>query len=412
MRFKEFYRWFRKMPFLKKWFVFFIIIRPIIEPFYFFKEISVVLSPLYWIGLLTFVFSIFALVRYKTNKLKKFNSFKIWGIFVIFSSFTLIFSSSLVVFLNFFIKLTYPVLIFFFLRVLIKNKVDLIGVLTSFLYSMIFVVGWFLYDIFEFGFNLRFGSSYADIVNYGFYANFAFILLIYFFIESRSKKKLFKFNINPLVLIVSVLAIISALWAIKHLASIAVFIGISIVFLLTNSGTNKKLSFIALFVYIGFILTFGGNFYEEVMSEKVEKEIEVAEGVRDEAQLFHGRGSRWIWLWDEYKNGNTFSYFFGYPYNLRFSFHMVGITPHNDFLRILFLTGIFGLLFYLSFIFNIFKRIRFLNERDKFLFYSSLLTFILYSLSTVPTFYPGFNNFIFTTFAYLTLPKGILKYYD
>jgi hypothetical protein len=52
MTFREWKKWFKELPWSCKWFVIFILIRPVTDNFYNLKEISPVYSPLYILGIL------------------------------------------------------------------------------------------------------------------------------------------------------------------------------------------------------------------------------------------------------------------------------------------------------------------------------------------------------------------------
>src|SRR4249920_2644732 len=56
MNFKEWKKWLGELPWSCKWFVLFILIRPVTDNFYNLKEISPLYSPLYILGILTPVF--------------------------------------------------------------------------------------------------------------------------------------------------------------------------------------------------------------------------------------------------------------------------------------------------------------------------------------------------------------------
>jgi O-antigen ligase len=95
----------------------------------------------------------------------------------------------------------------------------------------------------------------------------------------------------------------------------------------------------------------------------------------------------------------------GYPLSLKHSTHMISITPHNDFLRIMFFTGYAGLIFYLFLLYKVFWRVKYNDVPERFFIYAILVSTILYSITTVPTFYPGYVNILMITFAYSALPR-------
>jgi hypothetical protein len=188
------------------------------------------------------------------------------------------------------------------------------------------------------------------------------------------------------------------------MASIAVIFFVTGIFIYYLSKRKKASAFGFFIVAVALVWSFGQKFYTEVMEQRVSKEMEVVEGTRDESQALHGRVTRWQNLANNYSRAGFIPQVLGYPFTMQYSNHMIGINVHNDFLRILFFTGILGIIFYLLFVALIIRRIRFMSPPEKFLAYAAMTTFILYSISTVPTFYPGFNNFSFTIMAFLALP--------
>jgi hypothetical protein len=159
------------------------------------------------------------------------------------------------------------------------------------------------------------------------------------------------------------------------------------------------------------VFMYGDAFYEEVINPRMEKEIEVIQGERETSQAFHGRMWRWQWLWGNYERSSFLAKMIGYPYDQEYSKHMVGITPHNDFLRMFFFVGIIGFITYLVFLVRITRRVKYLNKSDRFVSIALLSSLVLYSITTVPTFYVGFVNMYATLFAFLALPRQVLLKY-
>lgn len=403
MKIKDILNWYRSKRWFERLFLILLLLRPIVEPYFFLKNTSPLLSPLYWIAILTFFICLFGIFSSKKYPSKLDRSYAWWVILVVINTICFAFSSEFITFIIFALKLLYPVLIYYFLRTFIHNKKDLQGILIIILISCFFASIWFLKDIATHGLNLRDQSSFADIVNYGFYINFALVIMMYFVLNGKTI--LFAGKNNNLYFLLSILLFSGAThWGIKHMSSIAVMAVIILLFSIFLIRKNVVYASVFITLIIGSFLYFGKTFYKEVINDRLEKEIEVVEGERRQGQGLHGRISRWIWLEKEYSAADPYAQFFGYPTMLKYSGHMVGITPHNDFLRILFFTGILGIFFFLRFIALAMSRIRHLARNERFLSIGIFLIFMLYSLSTVPSFYPGFNNLIFTLFAFLALP--------
>jgi hypothetical protein len=102
MNFKEWLAWYRSLPITKKWFIILILIRPISDNFYDLKEVSVLTSPLYIIGILTPLLILFSFTSPRLSAPKRSLidiPFYIWGAFVLLNCFYMYFTDlSLVTF--------------------------------------------------------------------------------------------------------------------------------------------------------------------------------------------------------------------------------------------------------------------------------------------------------------------------
>jgi hypothetical protein len=250
----------------------------------------------------------------------------------------------------------------------------------------------------------RYEGSYPDVFNHAFYIAIGTILILYHYILNRIYSKTLKINNVTLIsfLVISILG----LWFIKHMATIALFLCILIVFFYYSFRRQFGAVFLLLFLSIIFIYYTGDQFFNEVIDPRIETELQVIEGSRDVEQGMHGRISRWTWLTGEFNQAPVFAKLFGYPFTFRYSNHLIGITPHNDYLRILFFTGFAGLSLYLLILTNMFSRVRKFKISDRFILYSIFLATCLYSITTVPTFYPGFVNILMISFAYCALSQS------
>ncbi|MFB0925680.1 MAG: hypothetical protein QMB65_10445, partial [Vicingaceae bacterium] len=83
----------------------------------------------------------------------------------------------------------------------------------------------------------------------------------------------------------------------------------------------------------------------------------------------------------------------------------VSVHPHNDFLRILFLSGYLGLFYYIVLLIMLYQRAIKIAHATKYLAFGTLGILLLYSISVVPTFYPPFMYIVMSVFAYVALPR-------
>jgi hypothetical protein len=208
-----------------------------------------------------------------------------------------------------------------------------------------------------------------------------------------------------MVLVVGTFCLI-ALFHIHHVASYVVFLAILGMFLMYNFKTNIASSMVIVIIIISSIAFLGQDFISERVSKLVEKDVEVYEGKADTKFMLHGRVGRWELMLENFFSQNPAAVLFGYPFSFEVPYNMVGVAPHNDFLRILFFTGIIGFVLYLSVLFLIYQRANSLNTYQKYIGVTMLLITVLYSISVVPTYYPNYLYFMLSVFAFFALPKS------
>ena len=411
MKFRYWKIWLKSKPWRLQWFIYILLLRPFAETLYFLKDTSPLLSPLYWIGVATPFFALIAISRYRFVKTEVDKTFGVLAILILASAFMVLPGAiNLFNFFNLFLKLTYIVYIYYFLRIFVQSRTDFIGVLTTMLYASIFPLFNLIYEVLTGGgSNARLHGMFADVINYASYLLFSVIIVVYFYFQRRKSPMMM--NIKPWLIIIYFGIVLMGMWEIKHMASIAVFFVVVGLFL--KHDMKRRVVQIALYLVITVVvvLLYGDKFYEEVINPRMEKEVEVVEGKREQSQAFHGRMWRWQWLWGEYEKSSVFAKMVGYPWDMGYAIHMVGITVHNDFLRMLFFTGIIGFITWLMFLGRIIRRIKYLNKADRFVSIALLSSLFLYSMTTIPTIYVGFMNMYVTLFAYLALPQRVLLKY-
>lgn len=271
----------------------------------------------------------------------------------------------------------------------------------------------FCYELFFGGINVKFTrydieryqGGYADVMNYAIYISCSFLIICYFKIF-RKENITSVFKSARLVVFVSLMCILGLI-KINHVSSYAVFAGLAVLFFFELFKASRvTLVFIIIALFIVYSL-YGNKLYRNNIEPLIEKDIEVVEGDRAETQLFHGRMARWEELMTTYQNSSGFAMLFGMPFSLTNTSYMM-TTSHNDYLRIMFATGIIGLISYILYLLNIFSRLRFLKLSEHYLLMGALVILLLYSVTTVPTLYYQLMYVIFSVFAYVSLPKGYL----
>ncbi len=409
--FKEWRIWIGELPWLLKWFPIFVLLRPLVDNLYFLKDVSPLISPPYIVGVLTPILAVAAMLTYRPPKFIALDkAYLYWSaILVLGALFLLFFDPLSLLSIEFVLKLTMPVYLFFFLRRFITDLRDLHGVLTSFLYSGIFVAGLLLFELVVNPIGVeasrglqRIQASFGDVVSYGMYITFSLIVASYFFF---SRQHLVSFSKRALLLgVVGVLALL-ALVNIHHTATYTVFLLLVLLFLVFNLQARNRSAAFGLILIIGLIsFWWGSDLVAEKLTPLVETDIEVYTGSQDSDRLLHGRVGRWRIMLDQFSGESVMVQFFGYPLKFTSVYQFIGIGSHNDFVRVLFATGIVGLAIYIYFLISVWLRIRVLPIAQRYLLMTTFAALLFYSISVTPTFYAPFMYFALSIFAFAALP--------
>lgn len=415
MKFKDWKYWIASLPWHLKWFAILVLIRPIVDNFYYLKNISPLLSPLYLVGIATPILSIITIIKYR----KKDNSifdfmYTFWTVLMLISLLFMFFYDPLSkTFLEYLLKLTMPAYLFFFLRLFIRTKNDLEGILQTFIYSTFFVIAIFLYEIFINPVKVlqtrgleRIQGSYGDVMNYAIYMSLGLLIMCYFYLKNKNTTSNFKLNRN---LIITVILCIACLFKISHTASYGVFIVILGMFLIFNLKTNKIAGVLFISIITSIVYFFGSSTIEEKITPLVQTDIAVYEGKKSNERLLHGRVGRWKMMLEEYSEFPISAQMFGMPLIVKETYSYVGTGSHNDFIRILFFTGFLGISIYLLIILNIFLRLKHLRTNDYFLTIGTVMILLMYSVSTCPTLYAPMLYIIYSVICYISLPKSLIN---
>lgn len=416
MDFSDWYKWIRSLPSSMVWFPLLILLRPFIDTLYYLKKVSPFFSPLYIVGVLTPFLCLYAVLKFRL-KIKTISDllFRYWSAILLFTSALLliIYSFEIDSFILFF-KLTLPFFLFPFLRIFINSRKDLHGILQTFLYSCILAIILFFFskvtgqEHISFSRGLERESGFnADIGNYSFYITFGFLVYAYFNLTTRRINSAGKQYFSlPLVIGICILGLVS----IKHLATIGVFLALLLLYLFIAMKKSILYTIFIIVFLAGFYSFFGQKIINESFNPLVGKEVEVLKGTRDQSHLLHGRVGRWPEMIAVFFSYSPIAVLFGssLSFNHETSVLVSGIV-HNDYLRILFSTGIFGIFLYIAFLTSVYVKTRKLLYFDKFLVLGSLAALALYSITMNPNLYPNLCYILYSIFAFLLLP-GSVKY--
>jgi len=414
LTYKEWKYWLKSQPWHLRWFTVLVLIRPIVDNFYYLKNISPFLSPLYLVGIATPILCVYAIISFKRKDKSVFDFlFGIWTILILLSlTFMFINDPLSKTFLEYFLKLSMPVYLFFFLRLYIRSQKDLDGLLQTFIYSSLFVVGVFLFELIVNPIKVlktrdleRIQGYYGDVMNYAIYLSQGFLIMCYFYFRRKNTQSL---SVRMRNLILVVVLCIACLFKISHTATYGVFAAIFLLFILFNLKTNKTAGFLLIIgiSLIGYF--FGSEAIEKNIAPLLKTDVAVYEGKKANERLLHGRVGRWKDMLEQYSNFPIATQFVGMPSILKNSYAEVSTGAHNDFVRILFFTGYLGLLVYLLTFVFLFSQLKYLPPDTHFLALGTLAILILYSISTCPTLYAPMLYILYAVLCYLALPTSVL----
>ncbi len=415
MTFSDWRAWVRDLPISIRWFVFLVLLRPIIDNFYYLKEFSPFLSPNYIVGVLTPFFAIYAAVVMKKPNYSRLDTYM--GIFSLITGIScaalLVSDAFSLDAIEFSLKMGFMCYMYFFTRTLIHSKRDLYGVLQSFIYSTIFVVLSFGYEIVFQPINVqisrgfeRFQGNFSDVMNYAIYMSVGLLIFCYaFLVKDSPATATKKTSLLAFAFIVSV----AILFNIHHTASYAVVGFIMILFLFYNFRRNAIFGLAFIGMAAGMIYFLGQDAIDEKVMPLIETDIKVYEGEKDNDMLFHGRVGRWNSFLDYFFEKNTFVQFFGLPLSLNVPYMYISKGSHNDFIRILMSIGFIGLFLYIMLLLNVGVRLLRYSMSMQFLGVGALAIIALYSISTTPLLYPPLMYVFILIMCMLALPVEAMK---
>jgi hypothetical protein len=417
MTFREWRIWFKELPWTVKWFVILVLFRPIIDNFYWVKDINPLFSPLNIVGVLTPVLIIWSLSSKSipSRKISTVDTFLMfYGFLVILNSFVLDVTYGKIELIGNTIKFIIPPFLFIYLRRAIRSERDLNGILTSFLYSGIYILGMLGYETFvnplqeSFvtegrGGGARLIGEYNDMMNYAIYIVGTLLISGYFFLRNIYRKTNSK---NPTLKFYSFLALVFfGLVGIKHVSTWSVCLAIFALIILFNLK-NFKGFLIIFFMLAIFGAFFGDIIYKDQIEPLINKEMNVVEGDAETGVALNGRVGRWERYFDIWFSEMTWvDRMFGVGISgHKSAVAMVSAGMHSDFVRNLFLAGILGITFYLLFLFQIFLQFTRFKIPEKFLILGALAAIVLHSVSTLPLMYSSYMYLLLSIFSYACLP--------
>lgn len=413
--------WFRELHWTRKWFPIFILIRPLVDNFFWLKDISPLLSPLNIVGVAVPMLCIASsLNRRMPRKLPNNidNLMNSYGMLVLINCVVVLVYHFSIDFLGETVKYVTPALLFIYSRRFIQSKDDLIFLLYTFLLSCYIPLIIFGYELVigpirptylseGRGGGARIRGQYGDIMSYAVYINGAFLVYSYFFIDGLySRWWTGKKKFSGRTLFIVFLVCLAGLASIKHVSSWAVFVFLCAILLLFNSRRAKGI-LATLFILVLLMPVFGPMLYKSQIEPLISKEINVVKGDAEVDRAFNGRMYRWenyFAIWDDLP---LYSHFIGISFTgTEKSPVMLSGGMHSDYVRNLFLGGFVGLALFLLFFLGVYNRQDRFRIPERYLIISAVAMFLLYSVSTLPTTYLQMLNYLFPVYAFAFLPMA------
>jgi hypothetical protein len=414
MDFNEWRLWFKKLPWTLSWFIVLVLLRPVIDSFYYLKETSLFISPLYIVGVATPILCLIAIIKIpKPNYSRLDTAMSIYSGLIFLSCFFLLikdfFSLKAI---EFSLKLSIPVFLYFFCRRLIRSKKDLIGVFVAFLYSSVFVIITLAYELIFNPINVqmsrglvRIQGNFADVSNYAIYASCLVLIAGFIYFENTKKRS---FQSRMIIYFVMVLVSLLIVINIHHTVSYVVILSLLALFILNNFRTNFGSAIFFLLTAVIITYTVGKEAVDANIIPLIETDILVYEGEKESEALLHGRVGRWQIYLTKFNESSVVAQLIGLPVNIEKPYKYISSGSHNDYLRILLFTGYLGLATYITILISLYFRSIKHKPSMRYTGIGTLAILVLYSVSTTPSLYAPLLYVVIPIMAMLALPRKMM----
>ena len=411
----------KNIPWEFKWFILFILIRPIISIFYDLKEISPLLSPLYIVAGITPILILLSVTLGKklvtTTNISSFDIIMFfWGSMVFINGVIVFNYDEMILSVDVFLRMMLPFILYYYLRFYVRSMHTLLFILKTMLFASIIPAVFLVYEVMvsplEYrmirGGLIRHSALYADWLEYSIYSIYAFIIITYLYLGPM-RSKVGKY-VNSTMLIFVILLIILALLSIVHIATTVIFLCLAGMFIY-NLSRRSFIIFVSVFIVL---VVFIGILFSEQINDKIiplfQSEISVIKGDRDIKFLGHGRMGRIISYQEIWSSQSTEAKLFGMAFsNVPDKLDWMGGTIHNEYLRSLYISGYVGLfLFLLLLILSFIQSFKFLIP-EKYLFQGFVVIVALYSISSLPMLYYSLIYVFLPVIAYLSHSSSFTK---
>ena len=312
------------------------------------------------------------------------------------------------------LKVTMPFVVYFFARSFIRTGDDLMGIVTAFVFSSIVPFSLLSYEmVFEpLGMDVSRGMErleglYADAVSYAIYSTQAFLCLLYLFLARTrySRKNLGSASRD---IIIGFVMCLLCLLAIKHAASWAVVAALLVLVIFSSGQRGGLVLICGLSIMVAASYFTMGDRIKEDTATLYKTDLAVMSGDMKIERGLHGRVSIWKKLASYWVEFPLIAKLFGSPMSMdtKARYMLLG-SVHNDYLRMTFLTGLFGLLLYCSFFASSFFSSFRADNPERFLIRGMLMVYGMYSLTIMPSLYAPCIYLGMSIFAYSALVEEV-----
>jgi O-antigen ligase len=398
---RAWFDWVTKLSHIKKWFIFFILLKPVIDIFTYLKEDGYY-SPAQIAGVFVFGMSIWSLWEARhliTATRLNILIVIIAGMIAFNFSAQLIYTPSIKSFGNL-IRALLPFSFIFYFKIFISSKEDFNGLLLTFLISSTIPMMLLFYEVliepisikriayYRGGF-VRFKGPYESMYAYMscIISNWMIISSFYVSKVYASRHKVSQTLLKPtIILLLCAIVTIIGLIVIRHQSSWCVIVALLTIFLfmlrrlLFSLASIVKISLVAITLVTVYLL------WENTIAPLFVKQINLISNWNIHDLSINGRVDRWKSFMAQWENLHVTMKLFGVGLvNSEIAYPMMSAIPHSEYLYFLSTAGVVGLfcwLFVLGYSAFISRKLK--NSGISNLILCSITAICLYSLVLYP----------------------------
>ncbi|MFT7553461.1 MAG: hypothetical protein ACI9BV_003796 [Rhodothermales bacterium] len=400
MTLREWARWIRHVPPSLGWFLAVLLLKPVVDAFWFLKDTGL-LAPGQFLGVATTMLAlIFLLLRPSLRDLVVHEqAFLGFGLLLVANTVIAFMMPPSVGGLGEMVRILQPVLIYFYLRRYVTNPTDFWGVVVTFLVSSIVPYSLIAYEtvfgpiqVVELaasrGGGNRLTGPYADLFNYAGYIVGDFLAFGALYLRKLRLGGRVSWLSVFLVVSITLFGVIN----LRHQATWGVF-GVVMCLTMLSLARTQAATVVGSLVLLAVIAA--GPIWDNVVSPLYAKEINAASGQAETYRILNGRVVRWERYFTEWGEMSAVQLALGVgSSSSSVKRVMMSGGMHSDYVRLLFSTGIVGLALYLAFYAGLLIRARFLVPEYRFLAYAAAASMLLYSISSNPLGSSGALGFL------------------